>query len=75
MKQHRGRDSITIDKRFWRRLVRAGRTKWNYRLVKTDGADDLVFQRVKDGKPVRENSVLTRIIKPVGRGVGLDFVN
>lgn len=55
--------------------VRAGRATRKYRVVKTDGPDDLVFQSVKDGKPLRDNSVLTRFIKPAGRSLSLDFVN
>ena len=43
--------------------------------MKSDGPDDLVFQSVKDGKPIRDNNVLTRFIKPVGRKLGMSFVN
>jgi len=37
--------------------------------------DDLVFQSVQDGKPMRDNNILTRFIKPAGRKLGLGFVN
>ena len=29
-----------------------------YKVVKKDGPEDLVFQSVKDGKPMRDNNVL-----------------
>lgn len=55
--------------------VRAGRAKRKYQVVKSDGPDDLVFQSVKDGKPMRDNNILTRFIKPAGRKLGFGFVN
>src|SRR5271165_1258516 len=55
--------------------VRAGNAVRRYQAVKSDGPDDLVFQSVKDGKPMRDNNILTRFIKPAGRKVGLGFVN
>jgi integrase len=55
--------------------VRAGNAIRHYRAVKSDGPDDLVFQSVKDGKPMRDNNILTRFIKPAARKVGLGFVN
>jgi integrase len=55
--------------------VRAGKaTRW-YRVVKSDGPDDLVFQSVKTGTPMRDNNILSRHIKPAARKLGLDFVN
>jgi integrase len=38
-----------------------------YKIVKSDGPDDLVFQSVKDGKPIRDNNALSRLIKPAAR--------
>jgi hypothetical protein len=38
-----------------------------YRLVKKSGPNDLVFQSVKDGKPMRDNNILTRFIKPAAQ--------
>lgn len=38
--------------------VKAGRAVQNYRVVKSDGPNDLVFQPVKDGKPIRDNNIL-----------------
>lgn len=55
--------------------VRAGRAKRKYRVVKSAQPHDLVFQSVKDGKPMRDNNILTRFIKPAARAVGLEWVN
>jgi integrase len=55
--------------------VRAGRAIRKYRVVKSDGPNDLVFQSVKDGKPIRDNNILTRFIKPAARKLGLHWVN
>jgi integrase len=46
-----------------------------YKVVKSDGPNDLVFQSVRDGKPLRDNNILCRFIKPAGRKIGLDWVN
>jgi len=43
--------------------------------VKSDGPEDLVFQSVKTGAPMRDNNILIRHIKPAGRKIGLEFVN
>jgi integrase len=55
--------------------VRAGRAKRSYRVVKSSKPDDLVFQSVKKGAPMRDNNILTRHIKPAARAVKLGFVN
>lgn len=55
--------------------VKAGCATRKYKLVKADGPDDLVFQSVKDGRPMRDNNILTRFIKPAARKCGLPFVN
>ena len=55
--------------------VRAGRAVRRYKAVKADGPDDLVFQSVRDGKPMRDNNILCRFIKPAARHLGLGFVN
>jgi integrase len=47
----------------------------NYKVVKSDGPDDLVFQSVRDGKPMRDNNILTRFLKPAARKLGLGFAN
>lgn len=54
--------------------VRAGRAMREYRVVKSDGPNDLVFQSVRDGKPIRDNNILTRFIKPAARELGLRWV-
>lgn len=56
-------------------VVRAGRARRRYRVVKSSNPIDLVFQSVKDGRPMRDNNILTRFIKPAARKLGLDFVN
>jgi integrase len=55
--------------------VRAGRARRKYSVVKSCAPDDLVFQSVKDGKPMRDGNVLRRFIKPAARKLGLGFVN
>jgi len=39
--------------------VRAGRAVRKYRVVKSAGPDDLVFQSVKDGRPMDDQNILT----------------
>ena len=53
--------------------VRAGRAKRTYKVVKSDGPEDLVFQSVRSGKPIRDNNILTRFIKPAARSLGSDL--
>ena len=55
--------------------VRAGKAVRRYKVVKSSDPDDLVFQSVKDGKPMRDNNILSRFIKPAARKLGLGFVN
>ena len=55
--------------------VRAGSATRKYQVVKAGGPDDLVFQSLVKGGPMRDNNILTRVIKPATRKVGLDFVN
>ena len=38
-----------------------------YKVVKSCGPDDLVFQSVKDGKAMRDNNIFSRFIKPAAR--------
>jgi integrase len=52
-----------------------GQAVRRYEVVKSDGLDDLVFQSIKDGKPMRDNNILSRFIKPVARKLGFGFVN
>jgi integrase len=46
-----------------------------YKVVKSDGPDDLVFQSLRKGAPLRDNNILSRHIKPAGRKLGFSFVN
>ncbi len=55
--------------------VKAGLATRRYKVVKSDGPTDLVFQSIKDGKPLRDNNILCRFIKPTARAMGLPFVN
>ena len=55
--------------------VKAGLAVRKYRVVKSDGPNDLVFQSVQKGLPLRDNNILRRFIKPAARSLGLDFVN
>jgi len=44
--------------------VRAGNAIRKYKVVKSDGPDDLVFRGVRSGGPLRDNHILVRFIKP-----------
>lgn len=55
--------------------VKAGRAIRRYRAVKSDGPDDLVFQSVQRGCPMRDNNILARHIKPAGRKLGIGWIN
>jgi integrase len=55
--------------------VKAGSAVRSYQVVKSDGPDDLVFQSLVKGGPMRDNNILVRHIKPAARKLGLDFVN
>ena len=55
--------------------VKAGRAKRKYKLVRSDDPDALVFQSVKDGKPMNDQNVLKRHLQPAARKLGLPFVN
>ena len=55
--------------------VRAGCAVRRYKVVKADGLDDLVFQSVKDGKPMSDGNVLKRFLKPAAAELGIPFVN
>lgn len=62
--------SLTVEVKAGRGAVR------RYRVVKPDGPNpELVFQSVKDGKPMRDNNVLTRHLKPAARELGFGFAN
>jgi len=56
-------------------VVRAGRGYRRYRVVKSGGPNDLVFQSVVKGAPMRDNNILVRHIKPAARKLGIPWVN
>jgi integrase len=56
-------------------LVPAGRATRRYRVVKSEEPDDLVFQSVAKGAPMRDNNILTRHIKPAARKLKVGCVN
>lgn len=55
--------------------VRAGQAVRKHQIVKADGPNDLVFQSVRCGRPIRDNNILVRFIKPAAREMGLPWVN
>lgn len=55
--------------------VKAGRAVRHFKVVKADGPDDLVFQSVQKGKPMRDGNILKRFIKPAACKLGLAHVN
>lgn len=55
--------------------VKAGRAVRRYRAVKSEGPDDLVFQSVTKGAPMRDNNILVRHIKPAAKMIGLPWIN
>jgi integrase len=55
--------------------VRAGNGTRRYKVVKSAGPEDLVFQSVSKDAPIRKDNILTRHIKPAARAAGLGFVN
>ena len=55
--------------------VRAGRGMRRYPAVKASGPDDLVFQSVTKGAPMRDNNILVRHIKPAARSIGVPWIN
>lgn len=55
--------------------VRAGRAVRHYPAVRNSGPDDLVFQSVVKGAPMRDNNILTRHVKPAAVKLGVAWVN
>jgi integrase len=56
-------------------VVRAGRGRRRYPGVKSHGPDELVFQSVAKGAPMRDNAILSRHIKPAARKLEIGWVN
>ena len=46
-----------------------------FRAVRKSEPEDLVFQSLRKGAPMRDNNILVRHIKPAARKLGLEFVN
>jgi integrase len=55
--------------------VPAGNATRKVPVVKSDGPDDLVFQSLFKGAPMRDNNVLVRHIKPAAKTLGIGWVN
>lgn len=55
--------------------VRAGRARRRYKVVKSHRPEDLVFQSVFKGAPMRDNNVLVRHIKPAAKVLKMEWVN
>lgn len=56
--------------------IKAGNSMRRYAAVKSSGPDDLVFAAVtKKNVPMRDNTILTRFIKPAARKLGMDWAN
>jgi integrase len=51
--------------------VRAGNAIRKYKVVKSDGRENLVFHGVRSGGPLRDNNILVRFIKPAARSMEL----
>jgi len=54
---------------------RAGRAIRKVKAVRLNSPDDLVFQSVWKGRPMSDENILRRHIKPTARVLGLSFVN
>src|SRR5262249_25882010 len=55
--------------------VKAGRATRRYPAVKSADPEDLVFQSVCKGAPMRDNNILVRHIKPAARKLGFGWLN
>ena len=55
--------------------VRAGRAVRKFKAVKSAAPEDLVFQSVQKGRPIRDNNILTRYLKPAGHKLGMPWLN
>jgi integrase len=55
--------------------VKAGRATRQYQVVRASGPEDLVFQSLFKGAPMRDNNILVRHIKPAAKKLGLPWVN
>jgi integrase len=55
--------------------VRAGKAVRHYRVVRDDGPESLVFASLVKGRPMRDNNILVRHIKPAAVKLGIPWVN
>jgi integrase len=55
--------------------IKAGTATRRYPAVKATGPEDLVFASVMKGRPMRDNNILCRFIKPAAYKLGIGFVN
>ncbi len=55
--------------------IRAGRAVRRLPAVKSAGPEDLVFQSVLKGRPMRDNNILARNIDPAAAAMGIGWVN
>jgi integrase len=55
--------------------VKAGSGTRKYQVVRASGTEDLVFQSLVKGVPMRDNNILVRHIKPAAKKIGLPWVN
>jgi len=55
--------------------VKAGRAVRHYKVVKSSAPDDLVFQGVREGQPMRDGNILRRHLKPAGKLIGIPWLN
>ena len=83
-KSEASRATIDVDEHVLERMhrlktiqieVRAGRAMHRFPAVKSDLPDDLVFQSVRTGAPMRDNNILVRHIKPAAEKLGIGWVN
>lgn len=60
--------TLTVD-------VRAGVAIRHHRVVKSDGPEDMVFQSVRQGKPMNDQNILKRHIQPAAAKLGLHGID
>jgi integrase len=56
-------------------VFRAGHGTRRYKAVESDKPEDLVFQSVLKGAPMRDNNILARHIKPAARKLNIGWAN
>jgi integrase len=60
--------TLTVD-------VKAGNATRKVPVVKSAGPDDLVFQSLEKGGPMRDNNILVRHLKPAGKKIAIEWIN